>query len=67
MYREYDKGTPQLYCDQSIYAPSEEKWQRKMPEWAKGRRTEIMDRIVKEFPETSFIGYSRSVVVKLRK
>lgn len=28
-----------------IYWPSQEAWQREMPDWAKGRREEILDRI----------------------
>ncbi|HYE75797.1 MAG TPA: hypothetical protein VEF04_20810, partial [Blastocatellia bacterium] len=31
-----------------VYLPTEEEWQKKMPEWAQGRRDEIIGR-VKDF------------------
>jgi len=28
-----------------IYVPNEEEWERKMPEWAQGRRAEILENV----------------------
>ena len=32
-----------------IYFPNQDAWQQDMPDWAKGRRAEIFDRIKGEF------------------
>lgn len=47
-YKEYGKGTLELVFDPCIVVPSENEWRQEMPDWAKNRRDEIMQRIVRE-------------------
>ncbi len=47
-YKEYGKGVLELTFDPCIIVPSENEWRQTMPEWAKNRRDEIMQRIVRE-------------------
>jgi hypothetical protein len=53
VYREIVEGRPEdfvLNCkgergEYTIYLPSESNWNRTVPAWARGRRTEIVERI----------------------
>ncbi len=55
----YEEGENriELYFDWeqfTIYVPSDEAWMRDMPDWAKPRKTEIMDRIRREHTKAHF-------------
>lgn len=54
---EYHEGAASLSLDfdlsgpgypDTLYVPTEEEWDRSVPGWARGRRTEIMERIIGE-------------------
>lgn len=40
MYSEMSVGAPNV-----VYVPTEKEWKQKMPDWAQGRREEILERV----------------------
>lgn len=47
-YKEYGKGVLELTFDPCVVVPSENEWRQEMPDWAKNRRDEIVQRIIRE-------------------